>query len=346
MPDEVLFVGGRRDSITVIAGTVTEDTDNTTFNNTYSDCSLRISGDSNRFKFDLYSETSNALSKVTLSGAGSRLFVHFVFRYGASLGTSNRMFQLVDSDGFPWFGIRGSVNAPGSSNFNIFWNSGTGASPTWTELGTGITIPGGVNAWDVEFTFGSPHSVNVYINGSIWRSGTFTQALFTNVASVEFGGISSGGGQPTLWFSQFIATDNVSTVGSFVRTSRATGIGANVGFTGNHTAVNEVVGTDTTVQSATTAGLRTTHVMSDVSVPPGLEIRAVFHWLRAKNDGNAPNNLRSVLRSGGIDYVTPNMPLINVGYSPVGARYNVDPLGTNWTETVWNNIEAGFESAT
>lgn len=346
MPDEVLFVGGRKETITVLSGTVVEDTTVGNFDATYSDCALRVNGQNNVFKADLYTETTGALNKTTISGAGSRLFVHFVARYGSSLTVQNRMFQLVDSSGFAWFGIRGSATASSGTGFNIFWNSGTGASPVWTELGTGLPITTSLLTWDIEFTFGSPHSVNVYINGSIWRSATFTQPLFTNVSEIQFAGTGSTGGQPTIWFSQIIATDNVSTIGSFVRTSRATGIGANTGFTGNHTAVNEVVGSDTTIQSATTAGLRTTHVMSDVTVPVGLEIRTVFHWLRAKNDGSAPNNIRSVLRSGGIDYVTPNISLINVGYSPVGARYNVDPLGTNWTESQWNSIEAGYESAT
>lgn len=345
MPDEVLFVGGRKESITVLSGTVVEHTDATTFNPTYSDCSLRLNNIIHRFKVDLYSETSNALSKTTVSGDGTKIFVHFVHKFSASSNINGgAMMLLVDSNGFPWFSIRG--DGGGSLSFNIFWNSGTGASPVWTAIGTGLNITEALEIWDVEFTFGTPHSVNVYRNGSIWRSGTFTQASFTNIAQVEFGASSTGGGQPSHHYSQIIVTDNVSTIGSFVKTSRATAVGANTGFSGNHTAVNEVVGSDATIQSATTAGLRTTHVMGDVTVPLGLEIRTVFHWLRAKNDGTAPNNIRSVLRSSGIDYVTPNIPLINVGYSPVGARYNVDPLGTNWTESQWNSTEAGYESAT
>lgn len=345
MPNEVLFVGGRKETITVLSGTVVEHTVNTTFNPTYSDCSLRLTDISHKFKVDLYSETSNSLSKTTVSGAGTKIFVHFVHQFNSSLNiTGGAIMLLVDSNGFPWFSIRG--DGAGSLSFNIFWNSGTGASPVWTAIGTGVNITGAVEIWDVEFTFGTPHSVNVYRNGSIWRSGTFTQASFTNISQVEFGAVSTSGVQPYHHYSQIIVTDNVSTIGSFVKTSRATAVGANTGFSGNHTAVNEVVSSDATIQSATTAGLRTTHQMEDVTVPVGLEIRTVFHWLRAKNDGSAPNNIRSVLRSGGIDYVTPNISLINVGYSPVGARYNVDPLGTNWTETQWNNIEAGYESAT
>lgn len=341
MPDEVLFVGGRRDSMTVLGTQWSESTTAGRFDPAYSDCATWLINTSinNRIKFDLYSETSNALSKVTL-GTGQRLFVHFVswqgFR-GSGVG-GNNMFELLDSNGFPWFAIR-SVS-PNTSN--IWFNSGTGASPVWTQIGAGATITETLLTWDVEFTLGSPHSVNVYLNGSIWRSGTFTQASFTDIASGAFGPAQG----ENHFVSQIIATENISTIGSFVKTARATGIGANVGFTGNHTAVNEVIQNDSTFQSATTAGLRTTHVMSDVVVPTGLEIRAVFHWLRAKNDGSAPNNIRSVLRSGGIDYVTPNIPLIGVGYSPVGARYNVDPLGTNWTEAEWNGIEAGYESAT
>lgn len=348
MPNEVLFVGGRRETISILSGNVTQTTDTARFDTVYSDCALLMGNSNARFKADFYTETSNVLSKVIINTPGTRIFVHFVLSYGASaFQPAGPIFRLVDTDGFEWFSIRGSGSGISSTtSFGIFWNSGTGAVPVWTEIGTSSPITTSLEAWDVEFTLGTPHSVNVYRNGSIWKSGIFTQAAFTNIDHVAFSSPSTVGGQPNTAFSQIMVTDNVSTVGSFVRTARATGIGANVGFTGNHTSVNEVVVNDLTIQSATVAGLRTTHAMSNVTVPSGLEIRAVFHWLRAKNDGVAPNNLRSVLRSGGIDYVTPNMPLLNIGYSPVGARYNVDPLGTNWTETEWNNIEAGYESAT
>lgn len=346
MPNEILFAGGRRETVTIVSGTVTEVTTAGTYDATYSDCALQVQGSGNVFKVDLYSETTGNLSKVSISGAGSKLFVHVAINYGASaFAPSNRIIELVDSSGFPWFGIRGS----GSNNtrsFGIYWNSGTGASPVWTQMGTPEALESDVFTLDIEFTFGTPHSVNVYQNNSLWKSGTFTQGSFTNVAEVRFGGTSTAGGQPSVRFSQILITDNISTIGSFVRTTRATAAGANAGFTNDHTAVNEVVVSDATLQSAASAGLRTTHVMSDVVVPTGLEIGAVFHWFRARNTGVAPNNVRSVLRSGGIDYVTPDITLIGASFVPVGARYNVDVLGTNWTEAEWNGIEAGYESAT
>lgn len=346
MPNEILFAGGRRETITIVSGTVTEVTTGGTYNTTYSDCALQVQGSGNVFKVELYSETTRNLSKVSISGAGSKLFVHFTMNYGASnFAPSNRIVELVDSSGFPWFGIRGAGGGT-TRSFGIFWNSGTGASPVWTRIGSVDSLDSGIVQYDIEFTFGTPHSVNVYQNNSLWKSGTFTQASFTNVTEVRFGGTSSSGTQPTVRFSQILITDNISTIGSFVRTTRATAAGANAGFTNNHTAVNEVVVSDATLQSAGSAGLRTTHVMSDVVVPTGLKIGSVFHWFRARNDGIAPVNVRSVLRSGGIDYVTPNITLIGTAFVPVGARYNVDVLGTNWTEAEWNGIEAGYESAT
>lgn len=345
MPKEILFAGGRRETITIVSGNVTEVTTAGTYNTTYSDCALQVQGAGNVFKAELYSETTRNLSKVSISGAGSKLFVHVAVNYGASAFVpSNRIIELVDSNGFPWFGIRGS----GSNNtrsFGIYWNSGTGASPVWTQMGTPDALESGVVSLDIEFTFGAPHTVNVYQNNSLWKSGSFTQGSFTNVAEVRFGGTSSNGAQPTVWFSQILITDNIPTIGSFVRTTRPTAVGANAGFTDNHTAVNEVVVNDATFQSGNTVGVRTTHVMSDVVVPTGFEIGSVFLWMRAKNNNISPVGVKSVLRSGGIDYATPEIDLINFFYSPVGARYDLDPLGVSWSEAEWNGIEAGYEMA-
>lgn len=352
MPNQILFAGGRRESITVLSGTVTETTSVGNFNSTYSDCALELQGSGNVFKVDLYSETSNALSKTTVSGTGTKIFVHAVINYGASAFVpTNRMIQLVDSSGFPWFSVRGGSGFGGASgtftnSFGIFWNSGTGASPVWSLFGGNAeSIPSGTVTWDIEFTFGSPHLVRVYLNGALWKSGSFTQSLFTNISEVQFAGTSSAGSQPTIRFSEIIVTEGISTVGAFVSTERPTAAGANAGFTNNHTAVNEVVGSDATLQSANTTGVRTTHVMSDIVVPTGLEIASVFLWMRAKNNNFVPAGVRSVLRSGGIDYVSPDIPLIGFSYSPVGARYNLDVLGTPWSEAEWNGIEAGYEVA-
>lgn len=336
---EILFAGGRLENV-FPSGTITQSTTGGRFDAAYADCALYFPITANSFSTKLYTASAGLLTETTIV-TGQTFFTHFDF-FGALFGggsSSTGIANLVDSDGFTWFRIVGS-NGP---NHIIQYNSGTGASPVWTTIG-GLEAALSTNTlmtFDIECTLGSPHDVKVYINGSLWKSATFTQALFTNIASVRYAGSGNDAN-----YSQMMSTEGISTVGGKVRTARATGAGTTNEWTNTHTAVNEVVGTDATVQSSGTAGQKATHAMTDVTLPAGFEIRSVFNWMRAKNDGSAPQNIKSVLRQGGVDYATGNLNGMGLGYALVGARYDLAPDGTAWDATKWNAIEAGYESAT
>jgi hypothetical protein len=340
MADEIYFVGGRVENFQIINGTWVNTSNNIYFESAMSDCATFLSASTGRILAKLYSETANVLSEVTHTSG--RFFVHWYYRTGPRGSGTNgsSVLELVDSNNFPWFRLWES----NGTTYSYGWNSGTGASPVWTVLGT-YTMPSGSGAletYDLEFEFGTPHTFNVYRNNSLLFSGSFTQASFTNIACVAFG---SGGDSKTA-ISQVMITSEISTIGGKVKTARATGAGNKNQWAGTFASVNEVVGSDVNLQSAASSGLISTHAMTDVTIGAGLEIKTVFHWLRAKNDGAAPNNIKSVLRQGGVDYSTGNLSGVGVGYAPVGARYNVAPDSSNWTESNWNAIEAGYESST
>jgi hypothetical protein len=345
MADEVLFAGGRRDSLLVTGGSPVEVTTSGRFDSTFADSAILLQP-TDSVQHGLFTQTGGVLSSDTVV-EGETLFVHFE-QFNASAASGSASINLVDfrdSSGFPWLAVRGA----GTPDTYVFvFNSGTGASPVWTAIGANFTLTrSALLELDIVLTLGSPHTATLYVGRSILRTGTFTQALLTNIAAIRYGSpANSGTAANNTHISQMMATRGISTLGAKVRYSRATGAGANTGWSGTHTAVNEAVGSDATLQNAATAGLISTHAMGDVTVSAGFEIKSVFHWLRAKNDGTSPNNIRSVLRSSGVDYATGNLSGMGLGYGPVGARYDTDPLGNNWTQSVWNAIEAGYESAT
>lgn len=344
MPAEVLFIGGRRESVALITGSPVDTTTSTRYDTNYADASLYLNTN-DVVQHSLFSQSSNVLSATTVV-SGETIYVHFDFVHnsGASTRTTINLVELRDSSGFPWLGIRG---ASGNGGYRFVYNSGTGASPVWTLIGANFTLTAGVRyTLDVALTIGATHSAALYQDGSLIQNGTFSQASLTNIAAVRYSSVAdSGTSNNNTHLSQLMATRDISTIGAKVKYSRATGAGANTGWSNSHTSVNEVVGSDLTVQSAASAGLKSTHAMGDVTVATGFEIKSVFHWLRAKNDGSAPTNIKSVLRQSAVDYSTGNLSGIGVGFGPIGARYDTDPSGSPWTATSWNAIEAGYEAA-
>lgn len=343
MPAEILFAGGRMESVLAVAGSPVSVTTGGRFDAAWSDSAITLP-DPFAIQVPLFTAAANILSATTVV-VGETLFFHCeMFNGQNSQGIDIGVIEFRDSAGFPWLSLRSFGS---SDSYRIAWNSGTGASPVWTSLGANITITFGViSTIDFSVTLGSPHTANFYVNTSLFRTGTFTQALFTNVAGVRLAGTKSSASNNNHFYSQILCARDLSTIGAKVRTSRASGAGNSNDWSGTFANINEPINSDATVQSAVSAGLKSTHAMSDITVTAGFEIRSIFHWLRAKNDGSAPNNIKSVLRHGGADYATGNLSGLTVGYSPIGARYDTDPLLSNWTQSSWNAIEAGYESAT
>lgn len=335
-----LFAGSRLDSIIPVSGTVAEITTAANIETAYSDAGVQISPTA-AAKIGLYEAVSNVLSPTVVVAPDTFWFHTAIFISGNQNSAVNTV-EFRDSSGFPWLALR---KGPVNGEHQIAWNSGTGASPVWTLVGSIVNLPiSGVRFLDISVTLGSPHAFEVFVGNTSVASGTFTQASFTEVAEVRFNGFVSI--QP-FTISQVLATENIPTVGAKVRTLRPSAVGNYTAWSGDHTNVNEAINSDATLNSSATAGQRETHAFTDVTVPSGFEIDSVFHWMRAKNDGSAPNNIRSLLRSGVVDYTTGDLSGIGLGYSPVGALYETNPgTGINWTEAGLNGYEFGYESAT
>lgn len=329
-----LFTGGRLESIKVLSGVVSDNTPGGWYNTTYSDNALDVGGGVAQVPF--YDPASAPLLVPYSVPSGHSLYFHLT---GFWQNNPNNFYvQLNDSSGNPWVRCYGSGQ--------MMYNSGTGASPVWTNLGTSAgqiafstAIPIDIK---IDIAAGGTHTATLfYANVQVMAPTTFTASGMTNLSSAILTGSN-------LIFSEIMATEDLSTIGGHVFTKRAAGAGTHTDWAGTYTDINEQVTNDNTINQATTAGLVQTYPMANVALPNGYAISSVFNWVRAKNNGNAPVNIKSVVRRGGTDYTSGNLSSVGVGFGGAGARYDVDPsTSAAWTQAGWNApVEVGFASAT
>lgn len=344
MANEVLFAGGRIDSMGA-SGAPVEVTTAGRFNATYADSAVQMAnGDTITANF---LTTSGAVMTAADVVSPETVYAHFDFYMSNAVSTTGTNFAtLYDSSGFPWLALR---TTNGTVSYGLFYNSGTGAAPVWTQIGATFTmVAGTIYTFDMKLTLGAPHTVEISQNGSVLIAATtFTQAALTSLRSLRLNGITLALYYSN--FSQVLCTRGISTIGAFVKYSRATGAGTNSAWSGAFTDVNDAIGNDATVNTSTVTAQRQTYAMGDVTVPTGFVIQTVFQFLRAKNNGAVPTNIKSVLRSSATDYVTGSLtsPTFGTSFQPMGMRYDNDPAtSATWTTSGWNAAEAGFESLT
>lgn len=332
----VLFAGGRLDSVSIIAGVPTESTTSLAYDATYCDAALSLTGS------DIVQATLiDATDAPTDLTTGQTGYFHFEIytTVPGNVGANSNIAYLVDAAGNPWLAIR----CTGGGVLGLFYNSGTGASPVWTRIGASSYAMAARVAMDIKITLGSPHVVDWSVAGTSLQTGTFTQASLTSLRGIRLAAAGNG-----IWITQILCAEGRPTVNGKVKYSRATGAGGNSGWTGAFTNVNEPINSDGTLDAATTAALRQTYAMGDVTLPANYSIVSVFHFLRAKNDGAAPANIKSAVRQATTNYDrSTNFPGVGTSFAATGARYDQDPgSAAAWTQTTFNSAEFGYLSAT
>lgn len=335
----VLFVGGRTGDFEILAGSATEDAGSWAFDPTYSDCSLALAA--NSVVKGAFTDASNAPHSVSAGHSVDVVGRIFETRFGQIV--AGGVLYLYDSSGHPW--VR--INSPTNGDIQLQYNSGTGASPVWSNLGTAITVGlGGVLNLSVGIDAGGVHSVMFAVGGTAHFVGTFTNAGLVSLDYLVIVNTDPGGG---MYLSEVAAAQDMGLVGAHLKTMRATGAGSNSAWTGAYTDVNEVVTSDANYNVSTASGQKQSYAMTDISLPPQYTVASVVHKIRARNDGgvSSTQNVQSLARSGGTDYNSSNLSGIASAYGQLTKRYDVDPAtGTAWTQTAVNALELGFESAT
>jgi hypothetical protein len=335
---QVLFVGGGLDSVT---GAGLAENNGGFHDATYApSCLLAAPGVS-------WTATCLDASVTPTTVVGGQTFYgHFGFNFTNPYATGNPVVVLNDSAGFPWVSIRSNGGSP---TFGLYYNSNTGASPTWTQIGANFSMAQNTSPYQrldisVAIGGGGSHTATVWNKEVQVATGNFTQASFTNIQTMVGTGPVGGSGE----FWEIIMTEGQSTVGSRVGYSLANGAGTNAGWTGAFSAVNPAVCTDATNNTSGTAAQKSTYAFGDITVPATNTIRSVWQWIRGKNDGSAPSNIKVVCRSAGTDYPgAANVPGITTTFKALPGRFDVDPAtSVAWTQTGFNAAEFGFLSAT
>jgi hypothetical protein len=128
----ILFVGGGLDSFTGVS--ITEITG---FNDTtYAPSALDITnGQASWGIATCHDPVSMAISPVA---AGNTWYGHFSWNFTNPYANGNNQCFVNDSAGFPWVAIRCNGGSP---NFGLYYNSGTGAAPVWTQIGVNFAMP-------------------------------------------------------------------------------------------------------------------------------------------------------------------------------------------------------------
>ncbi len=333
---KVLFAGGRLDSLIFTAGVV-ESTTSSYFDATYCDAAIQTPNASAIWKAILR-DTSFAPYDVV---DGETVYIHCDCYHATNNNVASQIW-IEDSSGYPWMALR----TVSGGVWGIYYNSGTGPSPVWTLVGSTFSVPA-VTRFNLDIKFvknsAGTHSVEFFINNTPTASGTFTQA------SLGFRSVRGAGYNASNAWSQIMVVEGRSTINGKVKYNRPSGVGASSAWTGAYTDVNEAVNNDSTVNSSATAGQRQTYAMQDITLPSAsYSIQGIWQWVRAKNDGAAPSNIKLTIRIGGVDYDTASdISGVGVGFSASGARWDNDPsTSTAWTASNWNSAEAGFLSAT
>ncbi|MDB5452433.1 MAG: hypothetical protein JWO33_1011 [Caulobacteraceae bacterium] len=334
MTARTLFIGGEIGSVTPdVVGQVTESTAGGTFDSTYSRQSLAVA---TGHYFDCpFEDDSYAADSV---GSGDTLFFHGTWNPGGTGNTAAVLLEVRDGS-FPWVSFRKTTNA---GEVGVYGNTNTGASPTWTLLGSLFSHSGGRQDIDIKVTLGSPHSVEFSIGNSLVASGTFTQASFTSAIKVRcyaFQNISA-------FWSQLWATQGISTVGGKVFTRAASGAGTTNTGSGAHTDINETTVNDATNLIFSSAGQLATFAMADATLPTGYVVEHLMVETRWKHDGSSPTQLKTKIRSGGANYDYGITHSGSTSYTAAKARWSLDPAtSARFTQSGINAFEAGAEAA-
>lgn len=337
MSSDFMFAGGGLDSCTVVAGIPTEITTAGWFDSTYCDSALQVPSSGQVAFYPI--DTTGARDTIDDGETG---YFHFEMRCQFSGAANVPYAVLYDSAGFPW--LRMCCAASGSNTLQLSYNSNTGASPTWTAVAPDVAAtPASLVRYDIRVSINSAgsHSVELFFDNSSVYTGTFTQPLFTNVASLQC--LSTSGNNA---YSQVAIGRNLSTINAKIAYKRPTAIGNANAWTGAYTDIDEAVNNDADILLTAAAGNDYTFNYADVTVPANYSIRAVFNYARAKNDGASPTNLKSLCRNSGTTYAsTNNLVGMGVGFNGVGIRYDADPAtSAAWTQAGFNAAEWGMRS--
>lgn len=332
---QVIYAGGELDSVEIVSGTPVE---SATYNAPYARATIYCGTPAEVIRLGFYDDGGAAMTVDD----GQTLFVHYNRQMNTAIASPGLpLCTIRDSSGDPWVQLRNAaVGALG-----IFGNTGTGGSPTWTQIGSNIAFVADNYTDDIRVAIDSTgsHEVEWITNNTTVALGSFTNAGFTDAASADLAGMNLGLG---ISYSEELCTEGLSTVGAHVYTSILSGAGTTSDWSGAYTDANETPMSDSTSLSTALANQTSTFACGDITTPVNYFLPCVFVWTRGKNSGAPPENIHTVFRISGVDYASAALANTGVSYTNQPTRYDEAPDGNAWTDAIFNAAERGVKSTT
>lgn len=243
-------------------------------------------------------------------------------------GSQNNRETTVWKDNTGTAKLRELSTGDWSSKMQI-WN-GTG----WTDIINPVGVYG-LTVWDIRIKIAVEGSIQLFKEGVLFASWTGDTSIIGNIGSVTFG--SPGGG---MYFHQLIIAD-YSTVNHTIRRRTPTANGTNAEWTGDFSLIDDApsstVGTDAITTSE--SGKKATFTAANLSAPANgnvIKAVAVAEFSRNDSTGQAPQNVRQILRVNGVDHEAPVNAPIDAGWRGGVAFWENNPE----TGAAWANIDA------
>jgi hypothetical protein len=286
-------------------------------------------------------------SPLQLPAAGDTLWLHSYVYVLAALGATHRLgLAKISGTVSPSFVPLFSAYAPGSGN-NIaaaYNSNATDNSVTITQL-TITTVPANsVSTIDLSITGNGNNSytLTLYVNGTATAStGTITMTQTLNSSYPLLGLVMQGYGNThaSATYSEVLVSKNQTTVGCRVAQRYASGAGDRADWSGSYASLSDL--NDATVVTASGTGQKASFTMPALTVPSGMDIRAVVQNIRA-NYTSAPTPLSPMLLSGGVTEVDDPYPALTSAMASYHNVWPTMPLSQPWTQSGLNAAQFGF----
>lgn len=288
--------------------------------------------------------STNDFLRLSLLSAVNEVWCHFEnYINGGTVGQNGTIFFSFDNaSNVPLFRLHHTANTTIQPQY---WNGSS-----YVNVGTAWTQPNGSRGeHDIHVTGGASFSFEWYINGTLFSSGSAAVATVTNITQATWNGStnSSETVSGVRHVSQCIVADE-STVGWKYYLDPATGNGAETAWLGVFTDINELALNDATMITANADAQRETYTKAARTIASG-SVKAVVVSARAKRSASGPQNLRAVVRKGGTNYETANLPGLGVGFNGLLGIFENDPsTGSPWTlaDAGSGSLEFGVRAAT
>lgn len=278
---------------------------------------------------------------LDFNGNVTEAWIHMYLYQEAVAGNVDGWIQIDKLDGSEAFRI--NLNSDGTWDVEAYRGS------TWVNLFTtgSSQLTNSAGAFDLYIRVNSSTGeATLYKDGV--SQGTFSGN--TSIDNASFGRLhffGQTGGANELFVSQVIVS-NESTIGWVLATLAPDGNGANTGWTGSFTDIDEfILDTNDYIEAIATNVIETSTVSNINAAYSTYNVKAVAVGVRASNDsGSVISDIQAALRVGSTNYFSPNLGLPKDGtdYSRYYIWETNPATSAAWAQAAVNSLEAGVRS--